>query len=597
MINASTPRRSARISNTANRKVLGVAPLHDLNNVSNSSSVADCKFLKRMRSSSEEESKDDSGSMQNRALKLKKAKTGEVSKESSDTELDKENLNDEEQNGNLSDASTAFRASLENIKTPQRRKALLVATPKTPSTPKTPLQFINEAKSAFKRCSTPKKLVGRVEERKFLENFITEHIVKGENGSLYLSGCPGTGKTALLDEVLFNSMKKIEKPRKYKIKFCKFNCMALKDPKYIFKIILKDFRKIKDLDSFNIKECIDILSGIFISTDNNQCSNAKSNSFLKKLMSESKAHLKESVIILDEIDYLLTKDQEVLYKLFEWASHESSKLVLIGIANALDMTGRFLPRLRAKNMEPKLLNFKPYEINEISDIIKDRLMRLYDFDPGDNKRDVANFPLMQDSAIEFCARKLVGIGDLRKALDVCRQSIEILECEYKKENCNEDHGNKFLSLQDVPKVTLRHVSKVTSEVLGNSSTGVMKVKNLHLHQKILLIAAVILEGEKKSELSISKLQEEYFNLCRSSKNNLPPPVSRSEFQDLVNLLEALSLIKIVLNFNKLSYKSICPGSSIRDKSKKFFLNIHPSEVMRGCQDMKILEEVLKTCNV
>lgn len=56
-----------------------------------------------------------------------------------------------------------------------------------------------------------------------------------------------------------------------------------------------------------------------------------------------------SVVILDEIDQLATKDQDVLYKIFEWATSASSRLVLIGIANALDMTDRLLPRLRAKN--------------------------------------------------------------------------------------------------------------------------------------------------------------------------------------------------------------------------------------------------------
>lgn len=56
-----------------------------------------------------------------------------------------------------------------------------------------------------------------------------------------------------------------------------------------------------------------------------------------------------SVIILDEIDHLATRGQDVLYKLFEWASAPASRVVLIGIANALDLTSRLLPRLRAKN--------------------------------------------------------------------------------------------------------------------------------------------------------------------------------------------------------------------------------------------------------
>jgi len=52
---------------------------------------------------------------------------------------------------------------------------------------------------------------------------------------------------------------------------------------------------------------------------------------------------------LDEIDQLVTKDQETLYKLFECAKLEGSHLILIGVANSFDLTKRFLPRLEAKN--------------------------------------------------------------------------------------------------------------------------------------------------------------------------------------------------------------------------------------------------------
>ena len=54
-------------------------------------------------------------------------------------------------------------------------------------------------------------------------------------------------------------------------------------------------------------------------------------------------------LVLDEIDQLVAKDQDVLYRLFELAVQKDSRLVLIGIANAIDLTSRFLPRLKAKH--------------------------------------------------------------------------------------------------------------------------------------------------------------------------------------------------------------------------------------------------------
>ncbi len=55
------------------------------------------------------------------------------------------------------------------------------------------------------------------------------------------------------------------------------------------------------------------------------------------------------MLILDEIDNLNTKDHDVLYKLFEWPNLPESRFVLIGIANALDLIDRILPRLKSKN--------------------------------------------------------------------------------------------------------------------------------------------------------------------------------------------------------------------------------------------------------
>lgn len=70
------------------------------------------------------------------------------------------------------------------------------------ATPKTPHQILQETKSQFRRCATPKKLVGRVEERKVITNFWKQTVISGKSGSIYISGCPGTGKTALLDEII-----------------------------------------------------------------------------------------------------------------------------------------------------------------------------------------------------------------------------------------------------------------------------------------------------------------------------------------------------------------------------------------------------------
>ena len=43
------------------------------------------------------------------------------------------------------------------------------------------------------------------------------------------------------------------------------------------------------------------------------------------------------LLVLDELDQLHSKDEEVLFTLFELPHLRDSKLILVGIANALDM--------------------------------------------------------------------------------------------------------------------------------------------------------------------------------------------------------------------------------------------------------------------
>jgi len=81
--------------------------------------------------------------------------------------------------------------------------------------------------------------------------------------------------------------------------------------------------------------------------------------------------------VLDEIDQLDNRKQSVLYTIFEWPSAPNSKLVMIGIANALDLTDRILPRLQARlDLRPLLLHFAPYTKLEIVNILTERLKQV-----------------------------------------------------------------------------------------------------------------------------------------------------------------------------------------------------------------------------
>ena len=52
-----------------------------------------------------------------------------------------------------------------------------------------------------------------------------------------------------------------------------------------------------------------------------------------------------TVLLVDEIDMLMTRDQSVLYNVFSWPHFPGARLAVIGIANTLDLPQRLLPKI------------------------------------------------------------------------------------------------------------------------------------------------------------------------------------------------------------------------------------------------------------
>ena len=53
--------------------------------------------------------------------------------------------------------------------------------------------------------------------------------------------------------------------------------------------------------------------------------------------SKKKSSRKTTVLLVDEIDMLKTRKQDVLYNLFEWPTCKNAKLVVVAIANTMDL--------------------------------------------------------------------------------------------------------------------------------------------------------------------------------------------------------------------------------------------------------------------
>lgn len=237
-------------------------------------------------------------------------------------------------------------------------------------------------------------------------------------------------------------------------------------------------------------------------------------------------------MVLDEIDQLDSKKQSVLYTIFEWPLKPTNKIVLIGIANALDFTDRTLPRLQSHlSIKPKLMYFAPYTKQQIIEIFNERLK-------SSGVTDI--FP---PAALQMLAAKVSAVsGDVRRALDISRRAIELAEQTKTKNVLKVVEENNQNS--DKPKtVELKQVVDVLNSVYGTSQNLNDDVDDsFPLQQKLILCSLILmLKKGKKRDILVGKLFEVYKKVC--TKRNLGA-VDQSEFVGLLSLIETRGILNV-----------------------------------------------------
>lgn len=154
---------------------------------------------------------------------------------------------------------------------------------------------------------------------------------------------------------------------------------------------------------------------------------------LEEFFLNQKRSARAIVIVVDEMDMLLTRDQQVIYNLVSWPHVSSAPVAVIGIANTLDLQHRLYPKILrcaptaafcccgswssdrslcflCSRMGDCSLSFGPYTKQQMVEIVKDRI------------QDVAH--VIEDRAVEHVARKVAGVtGDIRRTLAILRQAV------------------------------------------------------------------------------------------------------------------------------------------------------------------------------
>jgi cell division control protein 6 len=366
------------------------------------------------------------------------------------------------------------------------------------------------------------------------------------------------------------------------------NCMSIKSSKELYLTLLSQLEHDVDVTEDDAMEA------------------------LQKIFTPKRKTTDVFLVVLDEIDHIVTLDLESLYRLFEWSLDASSRVALVGIANALDLTDRFLPRLKSRNLKPELLPFLPYTSAQIKEVITSKLRALL---PADHPNK-AYTPFFHPAAIELCSRKVsTQTGDLRRAFEICRRAIDLVESETRLAHENEvketilqqspsrrvlgDNSNlatspkrssaassllkslQSLTVETAPRVSIAHLNKVTAAAFSNGNT--QRLKTLNLQQKAALCALMALEKRNREAQaakpitstpskntttapSVRQLFETYTTLCKA--DSILHPLSSSEFREVVGSLETLSLVAPVDGKNG-SFSVIAQTPSKRGRKAAF----------------------------
>ena len=323
--------------------------------------------------------------------------------------------------------------------------------------------------------SVPRSLPCREEERATIMEFLTSSIRSGGAGSaLYLSGMPGTGKTATVMEVVRELRQRAHAGHLRPFSFVNINAMRLTHPYQLYTQVYK------------------ALTG-------EHAAASRAAQLLEERFS-SRENVGVSVLLVDEIDFLVTRKQSVLYNIFEWPTRRNARLVVIGIANTMDLPERLLPRVHSR-LGLKRIVFTPYTRDQIVDIVRARLEGLDAF---------------AEDAVDMAARKVASLsGDVRRALQICRRAAELA-----RRRVAEKGTAAAAADGDNERVTLRDVNAAAREL--STTHALEAIMHGSLWEKLFLVALALLVRQfGAEEVSLRHVASRFAALAQTHLKEKP----------------------------------------------------------------------------
>ncbi|KAG0173990.1 Origin recognition complex, subunit 1 [Apophysomyces sp. BC1034] len=382
--------------------------------------------------------------------------------------------------------------------------------------------------------AVPESLPCREDEFTEIMGYLESAIEEGTGMCVYISGVPGTGKTATVLEIIRHLQYQAEQQTLPAFDFVEINGMKLTDPNQAYSVLW---------------ECLDRAN--HTETDKRKrVTSAHALQLLEAQFNTNNDDQKTTVVLMDELDLLVTKKQTVMYNFFEWPNRPFSKLIVVAVANTMDLPERMLSNKISSRMGLTRINFQPYTHQQLYQIVESRLHGIDAF---------------EKEAVEFAARKVSAVsGDARRALDICRRAVEIVEARLSRDSTDKAPRH----------VTIGIINEAIREMF--SSPSVAFIQSCSLHQKLFLVS-VMLRARRAGVAEVEFGDAALIHMQACKWHLIEPPTT----SDLMRVCESLGQTRALVVEN-----------GRMDLGMRITLNLVEEDIKMACKADKVVGKLL-----